>query len=323
MIVDAQNQFMRSYIVNPSLTPNGDPIGGVVGFIKILNKLCRQVQPDEFVVVWDGADGSQKRRSLNKSYKQGRKPPKLNRFVNNLSEIEVGHNKIWQQARAIEYVNCTPMLQFREDRVEADDVIAYIAKNPHYSGWQKVIVSSDKDFIQLLDDETLLFRPVQDEVLNTGRVLEKTDLHPRNFALARAIIGDKSDILPGVAGLGEKKVAKYFPFLKENKDYFIQDLVDHCEAESENKKTTTYYKVLDNLDLIRQNYKIMQLSTPNISVQMSSRIDHVLREWEPEFNKTELLKMMFQDGCGEVSLNCLYQRFNSMIVEHKESGKNK
>ena len=67
MIGDAQNQFMRSYIVNPSLTPNGDPIGGVVGFIKILNKLCRQVQPDEFVVVWDGADGSQKRTSLHQT----------------------------------------------------------------------------------------------------------------------------------------------------------------------------------------------------------------------------------------------------------------
>ena len=67
LIVDAQNQFMRSYIVNPTLSPNGDPLGGVVGFLQTMNKLCRQVRPDAFVVVWDGDGGSSKRRSMSPS----------------------------------------------------------------------------------------------------------------------------------------------------------------------------------------------------------------------------------------------------------------
>ena len=316
MIVDAQNQFMRSYIVNPSLTPNGDPVGGVTGFMKIMNKLCRQVQPDEFVIVWDGAGGSQKRRAINKNYKEGRKPPKLNRFANNLSFAETEQNKIWRQARTIEYINCTPMIQFREDGVEADDVISFISQSPVYNGWQKVIVSSDKDFIQLLNEETLLFRPVQDEVLNVNRILETTELHPRNFALVRSIVGDKSDNLPGVMGLGLKKVAKAFPFLSEDADYLISDLEEYSQSNLDSK-IKTYEKVLDNLDLIRQNYKIMQLSNPNMSVQMTRRITHTLNEWVPEFNKTELRMMMFQDGFGDVNLDCLYRKFNTIILESK------
>jgi len=318
MIVDAQNQFMRSYIVNPSLSPNGDPVGGVNGFMKILNKLCRQIQPDEFVVVWDGAGGSLKRRAINKEYKEGRKSPKLNRFANNLTESQEMENRIWQQARTIEYVNCLPMIQFREDGVEADDVIAFIKHSEHYKDWQKVIVSSDKDFIQLLDDETLLFRPTQDQVLNSSRVLTDTNIHPRNFALARSVDGDKSDNLKGVPGIGMKSIAKSFPFLAEDVDYYISDLENHCHQQCESK-LKIYEKVLDNLPLIRQNYKIMQLSSPSISLQMANRITSVLSEWVPEFNKTELRKLMFHDGFGEINLECLYRNFNLMIAESKRS----
>ena len=58
MIIDAQNQFLRSYIVDPSLSSNGQPIGGSKGFLKILNKLTRTIKPSAIVVVWDGEGGS-------------------------------------------------------------------------------------------------------------------------------------------------------------------------------------------------------------------------------------------------------------------------
>ena len=86
--------------------------------------------------------------------------------------------------------------------VEADDLIGYTSASSIYKGWQKVIVSSDKDFFQLCDDETVVLRPIQKEVLNKNSILEKYKLHPSNFALARAIAGDKSDNLPGVQGVG-------------------------------------------------------------------------------------------------------------------------
>ena len=113
MIVDGQNQFMRSYIVNPTLTYNGEPCGGVVGFLQSMNKFCDQISPDVFVVVWDGAGGSNKRKKKNKNYKSGRKPPKLNKWGSNMSPQQLKNNQIFQQVRVIEYLNQTPVIQFR------------------------------------------------------------------------------------------------------------------------------------------------------------------------------------------------------------------
>ena len=69
LVIDALNMYFRSYIVDPSLSTNGQPIGGVKGFLKILQKLVRETKPDEVVVVWDGPGGSRKRKTMNKNYK--------------------------------------------------------------------------------------------------------------------------------------------------------------------------------------------------------------------------------------------------------------
>ena len=83
-----------------------------------------------------------------------------------MSESEEIENKIWQQTRLFEYLNCMPIVQLMVDNVEADDVISAVVQSQKYREYQKVIVSSDKDFYQLCDDQTIVFRPVQKEVLN-------------------------------------------------------------------------------------------------------------------------------------------------------------
>lgn len=313
LIVDAQNQFMRSYIVNPTLSPNGDPCGGVVGFLQTLNKLCRQVNPDAFVVVWDGDGGSSKRRSKNKNYKAGRKPPRLNRWAQNLSASQIQTNRVWQQVRCIEYINQTPILQFREPGVEADDVISYIKSMPVFKDWVKAIVSSDKDFIQLLDDKTLLIRPTQDEILNQNTVVEQHSIHPKNFAIARSMVGDKSDNIDGIAGVGLKTVAKAFPFLSENKDYYLNDIKEH--AENIDSNLSVYTKVVEEFKKVCDNYSIMQLSTPLISIQCAQEINETFEEYNPLFNKTEINKMLSLDGLMSINIQCLHTSFNSMVSD--------
>ena len=86
MIIDALNAYLRAYIVDPSLSSNGQPIGGIKGFLKILQKLTRDMNPDQVVVVWDGPNGSRKRKSMDKNYKEGRKPIRLNRAFHNLTD---------------------------------------------------------------------------------------------------------------------------------------------------------------------------------------------------------------------------------------------
>jgi DNA polymerase-1 len=315
LIIDALNMYFRAYIVDPSLSTNGQPIGGMKGFLKILQKLVRDTKPDEIVICWDGEGGSQKRKTKNKGYKEGRKPIRLNRDIRNLSENEEIANKIWQQTRLAEYLNELPIIQLVLPAVEADDIISVVAQHPLYNGWQKVIVSSDKDFFQLCDNETVVFRPIQKEVVNQKSLVEQYGIHPQNFALARAIAGDKSDNLPGVGGVGLPTVSKRFPFLGDDMSFGIDSLVLHAE---ENKgKVKAYDSVIEHQDLIRENYRLMQLYIPSLSVQGKKKIDYALENFEPELAKTNVKAMMIEDGFGVVNFTDLFAAMNKIVADSK------
>ena len=314
MVIDGTNNFYRSYIVDPSISTNGAPIGGVKGFFKTLQKMSREINPDQIIVCWDGADGSRKRRSMVKTYKDGRKPIRWKRSNRNLTESEERDNKIWQQVRLMELLNETPVIQLVLDSVEADDLISLVVQDNNYKGWHKIIVSSDKDFYQLCDDETIVHRPIQKETLNLPRVVEQFGIHPRNFALARAIAGDKSDNLPGVPGVGLSTIARRFPFLSESRDYTLDDIVEACEQVE--KPLKVHEGIIDAVDTIEQNYKMMQLYFPLISIQGKQKVRFTLDNFEFEFNKTEVDKMMTYDGFGTINFTDLYAIFRRICVDN-------
>mgnify|MGYP003134503821 FL=1 len=315
LVIDALNMYFRAYIVDPSLSTNGQPIGGMKGFLKILQKLLRETKPDEVIICWDGEGGSTKRKSSDKNYKQGRKPIRLNRDIRNLSENEEIANKIWQQTRLIEHLNNIGVIQLMLPQVEADDVIGYVCSMSKYQDWQKVIVSSDKDFIQLCNDNTVLYRPIQKKILNSKRVVETYGIHPQNFALARAICGDKSDNLGGVGGIGLPTVAKRLPFLAEDKFYTIDDVVEYCSTVESNVKA--YSKIVENRDLVEHNYKMMQLYSPSISVQGKTKLKYAVENFVHEMNVTEVKKMMIQDGFGSVDFTELFASMKRIVVENR------
>ena len=313
MIIDALNAYLRAYIVDPSLSSNGQPIGGIKGFLKILQKLVRDMNPDQVVVVWDGPNGSRKRKTMDKNYKEGRKPIRLNRAFHNLTDDEELRNKMWQQGRIIQYLNNMPIIQSMIEEVEADDIIAYITQMKYYEGWQKIIVSNDKDFMQLCDNETVLWRPTVGEMLNKKRIVEQYGVHPINMALARAIVGDVSDNLAGIKGAGLATVKKRLDFLAEERFYTIDEVVEHCENANSNLKF--YTSVADNGALVEKNYKMMQLCSPQLSVQGKDHVRYSIENFECEFNKTEILRMMRQDGFGELNWEDLRTHLNKITRE--------
>ncbi len=316
LVIDQLNLFFRNYIVNPSLSLNGQPIGGLKGCIQSLQKIVRESKPDMIVVCWDGAGGSRKRKLIKKDYKAGRKPIRLNRGIRNLSEHEELENKIWQQTRLVEYLNQMPVVQFMFDSTEADDVIGYVTQHPRFKDWQKLIVSSDKDFFQLLNEHTVLMRPVQKEVVNRKILLDKFDIHPNNFAIARAIVGDKSDNLDGVPGLGLKTVARRFPFLRSEQAATVDDLIEHCEKQLEEKDIKAYQNVVDHRQVVERNYKMMQLYAPMLTVSSKKEINATLDSPDNTFNRTEVINMMLQDGFGETNFSEIFQHFNKICVDN-------
>lgn len=317
LIVDALNLFIRSYVVNPSISKQGQPIGGIVGSLKSLQKISRETKPDKIIFAWDGPGGSRKKKALHKDYKEGRNPLRLNRNVKVLDDKQEFENRIWQQLKTFEYLNLCPVIQLMEENVEADDLISFIVQHKQFTDYVKVIVSSDKDFIQLLDDKTILMRPVQDEILNKNRVVEEFNIHPNNFALARSIAGDKSDNLDGVRGVGLVSLAKKFPILAEQNRYTVDDILEKCETTKSDGKI--FDSILADKDKVYLNYQIMQLYQPNMSLQAQSKTDYVLENFNPEFNKTDFLKSSILDGFADLNLNELFTTFNRIISDHKSA----
>lgn len=293
IFIDGLNMFIRSYIVNPTLDRDGNPIGGCVGFLKSLQKVSKKFRPDEVVIVWDGHDGSQRKRALNKNYKEGRGPIRFNRRLIELSPEKQAENKAHQLIRLMEYINELPIIQIVIDFVEADDIIAYGARHPYYRGWDKVIISSDKDFFQLCDDHTSVYRPIQDKIVTKQSILDEFKIHPNNFALARAIAGDSSDNLPGVSGVGLKTIAKRFPFLLNEEESSCKEIVTNCAMQG--KRLKLHENIIKSADLVKNNYKIMQLYNPNIRPINRHMIDNIINYFEPEFSKLNFTKMLFED----------------------------
>tara|TARA_R110000824_G_scaffold176063_2_gene354860 strand:+ start:736 stop:1734 length:999 start_codon:yes stop_codon:yes gene_type:complete len=293
LFIDGLNMFIRSYIVNPQLDRYGNPLGGCIGFLKSLQKVSRKFKPDEVIVVWDGHEGSQRKRSLNKEYKEGRAPIRFNRRLIQLNPEDQTKNKAYQLIRLMEYLNELPVIQITIDYVEADDVIAYGARHPFYSGWNKIIISSDKDFFQLCDDHTSVYRPIQNKIVTKQSILDEFKIHPNNFALARAIAGDSSDNLPGVPGIGLKTIAKRFPFLVNEEESDCEKIVTNCAMQA--KKLKLHENLLQSADLVKNNYRIMQLYNPNIRPINRVFIDNTIIKFEPEFSRLNFTKMLFAD----------------------------
>lgn len=317
LILDGYNGFIRNYVVDPSLGKDGSPIGGCKGFLKSLQKLSREINPQKIVIVWDGAGGSKRKKKMFAEYKDGRKPIKLNRNINQgFTPSEEAENKNWQFLKLIDYLNEMPIIQLMADDVEADDIIARVCNLKSLQGKMKVIVSSDKDFYQLCNDETIIVRPVQEEIMNVNRVTEKFGIHPNNFALARAIAGDKSDNLDGVGGAGLKTVQKRLPFLVEEKSYMLSEIFAFCEAQTESK-IKLFSDILANKDKVELNYKMMQLYVPNISPQTAKKVKDTFDNFVPEFNHTTIIKKMIMDGITDYNWETLFGFFRSMAAESK------
>jgi len=315
LVIDALNLFIRNWVINPSMSTNGNPIGGTVGFLNSIRKMVNDFNPDEMIICWDGAGGSQKRRTVIKEYKEGRKPIRKNYEVAGMDKQGENENKYWQQEILMEMLNEMPMIQLMLERTEADDIIAYVTKSPKYFGWQKVIISSDKDFIQLLDEETVLYRPIAKKAMNKKSVIEEFGISPQNFAIARAMAGDKSDNLEGIRGAGLKTISKRLPTLREEKDHYLNEIYEMCDkAES---KVKFYSNVVENWNTVELNYKVMNLVPPSISAQGTQKINYAIDNFEPELNATELRRTSISNGFGSYNWESYFAALRGVIMKRK------
>ena len=310
IIIDALNMFLRSYVISPHLNKKGWPIGGTIGFLKSLQKVARDFDADEIIIAWDGHEGSARRRSMNKDYKGGRKPVRFNRRMVELPPEKEEANKGFQQIRLMEYLNEMPVIQLVADFTEADDIIALVINHPRYEGWKKTIISSDKDFFQLCREDVQIYRPIQKKIVTKQSIIEDFKIHPNNFAVARAIEGDKSDNLPGIKGAGLKTIAKRFPYLVREDEYEVADIIRDCAMQG--KKLKIHENIQNNEKLIKDNYAIMQLQYPNIRPMNREIIKNAINDFDPYFDKIKFSQMLADDDGLSLNFNDLQAVFRKI-----------
>lgn len=194
IIIDGFGFIFRAYHVQPPLvSPSGDPVGALYGFTSMLIKLIADFKPEHAVVVLDHRDKNF-RHNIYKDYKANR-PPAPDDLILQLGLVE-------KAAKALNF-ECISRAGY-----EADDIIATLAHKAIESKREVIIVSSDKDLMQLINGHTKMFDPVKSRFILEEDVITKFGVKPNKVREVQALMGDSSDNIPGVAGVGPKTAAE-------------------------------------------------------------------------------------------------------------------
>lgn len=238
ILVDAHGYLHRAYHALPPLsTSKGEPVNAIYGFTRMLFKLLREQQPDYLAVCFD-APGVTFREKIYPAYKATRK--------------ETDENLRSQFPLARELVEKFGLARFEKEGFEADDLIATIAKKAENDGFRIVVVSSDKDLLQLVNEKINVFNEPKQTFFDVKKVKEKWGLQPEQLVDLFALMGDASDNVPSVPGIGEKTALK---LVQEHTS--VEKLLEKPVNVSEKLKT----KLFEYREQIQQAKKLVSLES--------------------------------------------------------------
>lgn len=306
LLVDALNLFTRHFVAHPALGVNGNHLGGIVGFLGELRSLCTRFRPKMVYVVWESG-GSSKRRSIYPDYKQHRRPEKLNRYYeNDLPQTISDRNE--QIAALVKLLQKLPVCQVYGQDCEADDIIAYICRYMHKECLH-IILSADKDYYQLIKENSIIYSPTWKKMVNTQDVIERFGIHPNNFALAKSICGDDSDNIPGVPGVGFKTLSKRFPELSGESDILVEDFIKMTEERKTNK-VKIFGSILESVDLINRNWRLVYLDSSSLSHNQIEKIHFAYDKWGPHRDKIGFMRDSIKIGIRNFDIDSLFYSMN-------------
>ncbi len=315
LLIDGLNLFFRNFAMMNMVNPDGIHIGGLGGFFRSLGAMIRQTQPDKVYVVFDGASSTVNRKNLVPEYKSGRNEQRVTNWEVFDSISNKQDSKIDQIVRVIQYLKTLPVKTLILDKVEADDIIAYLCgKLPNQPNDKLFIISSDKDFLQLVNQNVIVYRPMEKKYYTEEVMKEKYKMPAQNFILYKTLLGDSSDKIKGIKGLGEKGIFKKFPELTERVLTF-DDVFNICEQKF--KDHLVYARVIQGIDELEKNYKIMDLSNPMIGENDKKYLDEVVKTKDLNYLPDQFIAMYNEDKLGGMIRNLDYwlkENFEKLVI---------
>jgi DNA polymerase-1 len=238
LLIDGHGLAFRAFYALPQMNaPDGTPTNAVLGFANMYLKILQDVTPENVAVCFDSPVPSF-RKALFPEYKEGRQPtPEA--FKPQLPLIK----------EFLRLLGC-PVLE--REGVEADDLLATVAEKSILAGWDVVILTADKDFLQLLRPGLTIIKPVKGisefERLDVGSFSEKFGFQPEFFTTWLSLTGDSVDNIPGVPGIGEKtasSLVQNYPTLEK-----LFDNLGLLPARIAEKIRSNENRLRLNLDLV-------------------------------------------------------------------------
>lgn len=298
LLVDGDNLLTIGFHALKNYQHNGVQNGGIYHFINTLRKSFDNFNLDKICVFWDGEDGSLSRKKIYHHYKENRK--------SRIKTEEEIHSYHYQRGRIKQYLEELYVRQGEFKFCEADDCIAYYSQNSPKE--IKTIYSSDRDLMQLINENVHLYNPSHQKLYKKNHIVEydKENILIENVKLVKILCGDPSDNIYGIKNLGIKRLLTLFPDIREKElsltevrnmgeDFFINN--------KDNKLIQNFLTGVTKLGVFGDeffdvNEKIVSLTEPIMTDDAKIGIDGLINDKLDSEGRSykNCMKMMMDDG---------------------------
>ncbi len=309
VLIDGYSFLFRAFFAIKGLTrSDGTPVNALYGFSRMLIKIITEIDYTHIAVVFDTGEKTF-RNKIYEQYKANRPPcpPELKPQFSLVREL----------------VKTLNIMSLEKIGYEADDIIATFAKKAESDGFDVIIVSSDKDLMQLVDDKVLMFDGMKNEFVDAAKVKEKWGVSPRQVLDVLSLTGDSSDNVPGVPSVGPKTAAELI-----EKYQTLENLLEHLDEIKQNKRREVLIENKDNAILSKK------LITLDENVDTGYALNDLqFKQYDPKTLLAFLKKQEFNSMVKglEQAFNCVgcecslfddNDKANSEIINKKDFAEN-
>lgn len=332
LIIDGEWNLKRNFLKREALFSKGEHCGGSFGFLESLRSVVNKTMPDRVVVMWDGIMGGKLRHDIYSKYKENRnKSWDENSYLMDDHAIEEEEKRkysiLQQKIKVKNYLEEFFIRQAEVNCIEADDLIALYVKMKT-DDENIVIFSSDKDYVQLVDDGVSVLRPADDFVITKENFKQTYGYTHENALALRCFEGDVSDNISGVDGIGYKTITKYFPrFIDES--YTVDRIISEAVDLYKEKKIKFFEKIIGCRRTFERNKKLMDLRNPLVNEEAEKEISDLREciialedEKYAQRSISNAAKMMVADGYSALvwkeNLEFFLRPFYRLVAKEKE-----
>ena len=259
-LIDGSGYIFRAFYALPTMTaPNGKPVNAVYGFLTMFMRLIKAIPCDYCAVLFDA-----KRQNFRNNFFADYKATRAE-----IPELLIPQFELIY--KTVQNLNLPYILQ---EGYEADDLIATYAKQAVEAGHDVVVVSADKDLMQLIRPHVEFYDGMKDKFFTPEDVHEKFGVYPDKVVDVQALSGDKIDNIPGVPGIGPKTAAELVNMFGS-----LQGVLDNADKIKQNKRR----------EVLMQNKEAAELSLKLVTLKNDVPVEHQLNEFKCQAPDAETL----------------------------------